>query len=162
MRLHARMDDDTPDRLLELGDLPLDDDAALLERARTLVQRGFTRRLWLLLLDHDQRQLPQLTQIDGTPVSPDAPALGALRRIVEHFADAGLSLAVVLERPGSPWPSPDDWAWHDVIHRAARDRPHALRGVLLAHGSGVDLLALGAVDEGAQGALPGSGGPQRP
>lgn len=134
------MDDITPDRLLELGDLPLDDDPALLERARTLIQCGYVRRLWLLAIDADDLLVPGLTQIDGTPVTPDADAVGALRGILDHFAAEGMSLAVVLERPGSPWPSPDDWAWHDAIRGAAAHRPGALRGVLLAHGSGVDLL----------------------
>jgi hypothetical protein len=134
------MDDDTPDRLLALGDLTLDDDRALLERARSLIRCGFVRRLWLLAIETDGTMLPQLTQLDDTPVTPDAPAIDALRRILHGFADAGLSLAVVLERPGSPWPSPDDWAWRDVIQRAAGERPEALRAVLLAHGCGVDLL----------------------
>ncbi|WP_306231150.1 hypothetical protein [Agrococcus beijingensis] len=141
------MDDITPDRLLELGDLPLADEAALLERARTLIQQGYVRRLWLLAIDERGLLVPQLTQLDDPPITPDAPAVGALRRIIGFFADAGTSLAVVLERPGSPWPSPDDWAWHDVIHRAAADRPEALRGVLLAHGCGVDLLEPDADDD---------------
>lgn len=128
------------ERLLELGDLPIDDDAALLERARSLIRQGLVRRLWLLLLDADGILLPPLTQIDETPVTPEAEAAPALRRIMEGIADAGMSVAVVLERPGPPQPSPDDWAWHDVIRRAGDGLDGTLGGILLAHGGGVDLL----------------------
>lgn len=144
------MDDSTrphlsAERLLELGDLPIDDDASLLERARSLIRAGFVRRLWLLVLDADGIMVPPLAQIDETPVTPEADATAALGRLIGGFADAGCSVAIVLERPGPPWPSPDDWAWHDVIrraaaHHAAAHHDGALRGVLLAHSRGIDLL----------------------
>ncbi len=131
------------ERLLELGDFPLDDDASLLERARSLIRCGLVRRLWLLLLDADGIMVPTLTQIDETPVAPEPEASVALRRLVHGIADMGGSVAVVLERPGPPWPSPDDWAWHDAIRRAADGRGSALRAVLLAHSAGVDVLQPG-------------------
>lgn len=131
----------TVERLLELGDLPLDDDASLLERARSLVGEGLSRRLWLLLLDADGLLVPSLTLIDDTPVTPEAEAPAALARLIGGIADSGCSVAVVLERPGPPWPSTDDRAWLDVLRRAAGAHEGALRGVLLAHSGGVDLLS---------------------
>lgn len=142
------MDDDTRqhlsvERLLELGDLPIDDDAALLDRARSLIREGFVRRLWLLLLDGDGIMLPRLTQIDETPVTPEAEAAAALHRLIGGIAEAGMSVAFVLERPGPPVPTPDDCAWHATIRRAGDGLGGALRGILLAHGGGVDLLEPG-------------------
>lgn len=139
------MDDGTREhlsveRLLELGDFPIDDDAALLDRARSLIREGFVRRLWLLLLDADGIMLPRLTQIDETPVTPEAEASPALRRLIAAIAEGGMSVAFVLERPGASMPTPDDWAWHEAIRRAGDGLGDALRGILLAHGGGVDLL----------------------
>lgn len=139
------MDDGTREhlsveRLLELGDFPIDDDAALLERARSLIRAGFVRRLWLLLLDGDGIMLPRLTQIDETPVTPEAAATPALHRLLGGIADAGMAAVLVLERPGPPTPTPDDWAWHEVIRRAGDGLGGTLRGILLAHADGVDLL----------------------
>jgi hypothetical protein len=134
------MDDFTPDRLLELGDVPLDDPRALLERARTLVGRGLVRRMWLLLLDDERRQLPLLPQIDGFPVSPDAATPSALRTLLDRLGEHAAHVAIVLERPGGAEPEPDDLAWADAIARASRGASAAVVGVLLAHGRGVDLL----------------------
>lgn len=156
MRFHAGMDEMTRseaarsrltvERLLELGDVPIDDDASLLERARSVVREGIVRRLWLLLLDRDGLLVPRLTLIDDTPVTPEAEAPAALGRILGGIADAGCSVAVVLERPGPPWASPDDWAWHDALRRAGAAHAGTLRAVLLAHSGGVDLLADGTAD----------------
>ncbi|MGM1030042.1 MAG: hypothetical protein ACQEWM_09260 [Actinomycetota bacterium] len=139
------MDDSTREhlsveRLLELGDFPIDDDAALLDRARSLIREGLVPRLWLLLLDGDGIMLPRLTQIDETPVTPEAEATAALHQLMGGIAEAGMSVAFVLERPGPPEPSPDDWAWHATIRRAGDGLGATLRGILLAHGGGVELL----------------------
>lgn len=145
MRFHARMDDTDPrhgsrERPFGPGEL-VRDEQALLACARSIVQHGIVRRLWILLIDDDGAMLPQLQQIDGTPVSPDAYAVMALRRILDVVAEPDVEVAFVLERPGASRPSPDDWAWHDAVVRAARAQAVPLRGVLLAHGGGVDLLA---------------------
>ena len=130
----------TVERLLELGDIPVDDDASLLERARSVIGAGLERRLWLLLIDADGLLVPRLTLIDATPVTPEAAAVPALRRLIGGVVETGCSVAVVLERPGPRRPSPDDGAWHDVLRRAGEAHPGALRAVLLAHSGGVDLL----------------------
>ena len=132
------------ERLLQLRDVPIDDDAALLERVRSVIGEGRVRRLWLLLLDADGITGPRLAQIDGTPITPEAEAVVALRRLMAWIAGADWSVVVVLERPGPRRPSPDDWAWHDVIRRAADGRRGALRSVLLAHSGGVDELVPGS------------------
>ena len=140
MRFPARMGNFIPDRLLELGHAPLDDGLSLLDRARTLVGRGLVRRIWLLLLDDERRQLPLLPQIDGLPVSPDAGTASTLRTLLDRLGEHAAHVAIVLERPGGAEPEPDDLAWADAIARASRGADAAVVGVLLAHGRGVDLL----------------------
>lgn len=136
----------TVERLLELGDIPVDDAESLLERARSVIRAGSVRRLWLLLIDPDGLLVPRLTLIDDTPVTPEAEARPALRRLLGGIVESGCSVAVVLERPGPARPSPDDWAWHDVLQRAGAAHPGTLRAVLLAHSGGVDLLEAGGPD----------------
>lgn len=140
MRFPARMDDITPETLLELGELPVADDAAMLERARTLIRCGYARRMWLLLLDDDDLQLPLLPQIDGIPRSPGADAAMTLHSVLEQLAGYGSQVAVVLERPGAAEPEPDDLAWADAIRRGSHGSGVRMRGVLLAHSGGVDAL----------------------
>ncbi|GAA3600762.1 hypothetical protein [Agrococcus terreus] len=134
------MDDIDPQDLLAVADVRLLDDAALLARARDLIGSGLVRRLWLLLLDDDGRQLPLLPQLDGIPVSPDGQATMTIRSMLGTLAEVGSQAVVVLERPGAPSASPDDLAWGDAIRRGARGIDLRLRGVLLAHGRGVDPL----------------------
>ena len=144
MRFHARMDDTDPrngSRARPFGPGErIQDEHALRAHASSLVQQGIVQRLWILLVDDHGAMLPQLQQIDGTPVSPDAYAVMALRRILDVVAAPDVEVAFVLERPGGGRPTPDDWAWHDAVVRAARAQAVPLRGVLLAHGAGVDLL----------------------
>lgn len=116
------------------------DEASLLECARRLVRQGYVRRLWLLLIGPDGQLLPQLQQIDGTPISPDAYAVLGLRRILSIVAEPDVEVVAVLERSGSSTPAPDDLAWRAVLERAAAEQAVPLRAVLLAHGAGVDLL----------------------
>ena len=138
MRFHARMDDTDPrngSRARPFGPGErIHDEHALLACVRSLVQQGIVH------CPEGRKLLPQLQQIDGTPVSPDAYAVMALRRILDVVAAPDVEVAFVLERPGGGRPTPDDWAWHDAVVRAARAQAVPLRGVLLAHGAGVDLL----------------------
>ncbi|SDR67512.1 hypothetical protein [Agrococcus carbonis] len=121
----------------------MDDTPALpgsLGEVAALVQHGIVRRLWIFLMDDVGVLQPQLQQIDGTPVTPDAYAVLALRRILALVAEPGTSIVVVLERSGSAAPTPDDWAWRDAAVRAAREQALPLDGVLLAHRDGVGPL----------------------
>lgn len=141
MRFPAPMDDLTTERLLALGDVPILDDDALLERVTTLVDYGIVRRMWLVLLDGERRQLPVLPQIEGAPVSPDGGTTATLSALLTGVAEIAAHVAVVLERPGPERAGPDDLAWADAIVRAAAREPRVqLLGVLLAHGGGVDPL----------------------
>ncbi len=115
--------------------------AAPLDEIAALVERGFVRRLWIWCIDARGGLRRDLQQVDGIPVSPDAGAARALRGVLELVLQDARAVVVVLERAGSAEPTPDDWAWRDAIERAARGAAVPVRGVLLAHGCGVDELA---------------------
>jgi hypothetical protein len=116
----------------------LGDDA--LEAVAALVQEGLVPRLWIFLIEPDGSLRRGLQHVDGIPVSPDAYAVLALRGILGHLLETDQEAVFVIERPAGPAPTPDDWAWHDAIVRAARGIPVPLRGVLLAHRDGVDAM----------------------
>lgn len=127
MRFPAGMDDIIhPD--------PLDEVAAL-------VRHGIVARIWIFLIGADGSLQRAVQQIDGIPVSPDAHAVLALRGILARTVDRDEEVVAVIERPAAPAPTPDDWAWHDAIRSAARGLPVPVRGVLLAHLAGVEVLA---------------------
>lgn len=113
---------------------------APLDRIAELVQHGIVTRLWIFLIEPDGSLRREMQQIDGIPRSPDAYAVLALRGILGHVLDVDQEVVFVIERPGGAEPTPDDWAWHDAIVRAAGGIPVPLRGVLLAHRTGVDAL----------------------
>ena len=136
---------DDPDVDLDLDDLDLDerrlvDDEQLLDRLRALLRAGFVRRWWLVLLDEDDRQLPAMPQLEGAPRSPDARAVRDVGTILRGLAQLAPQCAIVIERPGGRRPDPDDLAWAEAMRRAAPGTGVALRGVFLAHSSGVDAL----------------------
>lgn len=111
-----------------------------LDEVAALVQHGIVLRLWIFLIEPDGSLRRDLQQLDGIPISPDAHAVLALRGILGQLLDDAREVVFVIERPGSLTPSPDDWAWHDAIVRAVSGIPVPLRGVLLAHRDGVDVL----------------------
>lgn len=111
-----------------------------LAQVAALVQQGFVARLWIFPLAADGSLRRDVQQIDGVPVSPDAAAVRAIRSLLEFVLDGDTEVVVVIERPAAPRPTPDDWAWHDVFCRAVRGTAVTVRGVLLAHRDGIDVL----------------------
>ncbi|WP_405216433.1 hypothetical protein [Agrococcus sp. Ld7] len=111
-----------------------------LEQVAALVQQGLVARLWFFPVTAEGHLRRAVRQIDGIPITPDAAASGVLRSLLERARHGDPEVVAVIERHGASRPNPDDWAWHDAIHRAARSVPVVLRGVLLAHAGGVDAL----------------------
>src|ERR1700709_2439671 len=83
----------------ELGDIPLLGAADIEGRVRDLIGRAITRKIWLLLLDGERRQLPLLLPIDGLPThAPAGDSMGPVLRAV--WAEPTREVVGVLERPG--------------------------------------------------------------
>jgi hypothetical protein len=112
-------------------DIPVTDDAELTERWTGLLHLDgppSQRRLFLTWLRTDGTMVKVLIPVEELPVEPDRVAIGNLAHLHEVVAeaegvdDADLHLAMCLERPGPPTPTPDDEAWAAAITSIVRDR----------------------------------------
>lgn len=122
----------------ELADLPLTDDAAVLERVATVLRSASRRQVWLLLLDDCRCLLPTLIPMN-LPPRPDhdaasafVPMLGALLSL----ADVA-HLVLVYERPGPDTPSRDDLAWLAAFAEAIELAAGSVLGLCFATDPGV-------------------------
>jgi len=80
---------------------------------------GFAQRtLWLILLDEDDRVLPEIIPIDGIPSRPDvlADRLGDLLASLIGSGSAA-SAALLLSRPGPARMNDDDRCWARALVR---------------------------------------------
>jgi hypothetical protein len=128
-------------------DLPLlhtDDDG--LARVRELVGAAIVdRRLWLMFVDGDGRQVPVVMPIDAMPAVPDHGVMDGLGGIL-----GGLAGDLCTDRPGSvilTWErlGPDevlatDAAWAEALRSTCCDAGVAARGVFLSTRGGVRRL----------------------
>jgi hypothetical protein len=85
---------------------------------------GFSRHsVWMMLVDGDDRPIPQITEIDGADEPPEpeevdglAEVLRRLRRDVAPHA----RFAFLRTRPGGGGINPDDRGWAQALYDAAR------------------------------------------
>ncbi|MEV0891488.1 hypothetical protein [Promicromonospora sp. NPDC050262] len=128
-----------------IPDQPLVDDAALLAFANLLHGgiRPRRRTLWFALLDGARRPLPMVVPVDLVPDEPDALLTSNLGRAWHEIlrGEPGASVLLVLERPGSPYASPEDHAWHAALRSAAAEHGLTVAAFFLATADGVAALA---------------------
>lgn len=97
---------------------------------------GWRRRaLWFAVVDTDDRPLPRLCEIDDLPdrIDPQGHEAAAevWRDLIAELAPGG-RIAVLLVRPGSGGPSPDDRAIAESTYAACRARGVPLEVIHLA------------------------------
>jgi hypothetical protein len=107
---------------------------------------GFrTRRLWILLLDADDRPVPQVTQIDDIPYEIDArlcePVMHMCLHLLESIVPGG-SVAILFSRPGQNSMSQGDRELARALHTAASDTDVALRPTHFANDVVLSVFAL--------------------
>ena len=123
--------------------LPLERDAAIMERVADLIGRANQRQVWLLFLDELERQLPLLIPIESLPTWPSTQETAAvLDRVREVMGDIGArSIVVVFERYGPAALSEQDIAWASTVRDQCGSAGVTLRAMLLSHRSGVRWIA---------------------
>ncbi|NNC11437.1 hypothetical protein HII28_06030 [Planctomonas sp. JC2975] len=122
--------------------IPLSDDAAVLERVRSLIGRALGRRMWFLFVDAADLQLPMVMPIDDYPPEPgdEAPIVAEVVSDVMRARGAS-GVVVVWERPLGEEANAADRAWASALAVAFARADLALRGQLISHRSGVRWLA---------------------
>jgi hypothetical protein len=96
---------------------------------------GFDRRrLWLLMIDADNRPVPAMTEVTDLPQTPDDETTDGLGQVLGHLPPPGEygRWALLLSRPGAHATDESDRLWagalydtlrrhgipHDVVHLA--------------------------------------------
>ena len=118
---------------------PLTSQAAIEDRVQLLIGRAARRQIWLLFLDHEDRQLPLLIPVQDPPTQPaedDDRKFAGLLAYVQDQTDARGFVAVI-ERFGGIALTPADSAWARMLTSAASLSPLSLHGILLSHARGV-------------------------
>jgi sugar phosphate isomerase/epimerase len=140
----------------ESREIPLITDADIERRVNQLIGRANVRQLWLLFLDEEFLQLPEIMPIVGMPSDPsDTAASVVVGEIVEAMNKIGASSVVMVwERYASASLTPQDAAWARALHETCADHGIRLRAMLLSHRTGVrwmaadDYLFLGSASGG--------------
>lgn len=104
---------------------PLLDERALMQHIGFLLSHGRPagRELWLIFLDADRRPIPTVTNIDAVPVAPDRRLVVNLFEVIGTVLDEsviGGSVAVAMERLGTPEITLADRLWGAALHKCAR------------------------------------------
>ncbi len=122
----------------KLRGLPLLDDAAILERAATIVLGAFRRQAWFLLLDARRCQLPIIIPMD-LPRRPDHDPVEAFGRMFQTLGtlEDVAEVIVVYERPGPGIVTADDLAWLTGLEGAIEGSDLPVHGPLFASDPGL-------------------------
>lgn len=123
---------------------PLRTKADELDRVRELVGDAIVDgRLWIMLVDGDDRQTPVLMPVDDIPWHPEPGMLAGLGTILAGLAD-GLrteagpgSVLFTLERLGRRDIEPGDRIWATGLAEVCRSAGVRLRGVFASTPAGV-------------------------
>ncbi|HWL01907.1 MAG TPA: hypothetical protein VNQ52_05980 [Microbacteriaceae bacterium] len=121
-----------------LADLPLLDEAAIIERLAAVVQGAFRRQAWFLLLDARKAQLPIVIPMD-LPRRPEGDSGEALGRLLETLStlEEVAEIAVVYERPGPDLVTDDDLVWLIGIEDASGHTDLPVHGPFFATDTGI-------------------------
>lgn len=139
---------------------PLTTDRRIQDRVEALIGRAVSRRLWLLFLSADDRQMPAIAPLDDYPLAPGRGiaerVVGVVCRVAEEV-DAR-QVVLVWERPSGPGVTAPDRAWAHQMAIGCRMRQVPVRAQLISHRGGVrwfapDDYASGLLDVGPE---PGS------
>lgn len=124
---------------------PLLDERALMQHIRLLLSYGRPggRELWLIFLDAARRPIPTVTNVDAVPVAPDRRLVVNLFEVIGKVLDEsviGGSVAVAMERLGTPEITVTDRLWGAALHKSARQGRIPFHGpFLVASGEVVPL-----------------------
>ncbi|WP_286277136.1 hypothetical protein [Naasia aerilata] len=123
----------------DLSNIPLIDAADIQWRVRDLIGRAITRKIWLLLLDAERRQLPVFLPIDGLPThAPPGESMGPFLRAV--CQEPTREVVCVLERPGGYGLTPADRGWLQLFASGVTEAGLGLAGMVLSQTHGTRWL----------------------
>ncbi|MFJ4220823.1 MULTISPECIES: hypothetical protein [unclassified Curtobacterium] len=131
------------DMIARLTDAPVRTDADVLALVRELIGRPLTRQCWVVFLAERGVPIPLLLPVSELPYQPDEHVedFAALIADVTEQVEAD-DVLVVWERPGNDQAHAVDWEWVDAVACSFGERHVRLRGQVIVHDRGVEMLEL--------------------
>lgn len=128
----------TTPRYHDIKDIPLPTDAELIPHVQAMLEGGYRRQVWVMLLDSDQRPLPVLMPSD-VPAEPDPEDVLGLGDFLRCIAmdHPGSVLVLTFERPGPAEVVERDRRWLRLLREAALASEFPFRGPFLLLGDAV-------------------------
>lgn len=122
---------------------PLTTDARIQDRVEALIGPAISRRLWLLFVDTDDRQVPAVAPIEDYPLAPGDGVVDGVVAAVRRIADevGAHQVIFVWERPTGAGITAPDRAWARQVAVACREGNVAVRAQLISHRNGVRWFA---------------------
>lgn len=125
-------------RFSDVAHVPLPTDRELVPHLQSLLEGGYRRQVWIMMLDGASRPLPLLVPCDvpAVPDMDDVLALAdSLRCLALDFDSA--TLVLTFERPGPPGRTEDDLRWIRMLREACVASEMPFRGPYLLTGTQV-------------------------
>ena len=132
----------TTPRFHDIKDTPLPTDAELIPHLQAMLEGGFRRQIWLMLLDPENRPLPVVMPCD-VPTEPDPEDVLGLGDFLRCTAldYPGATLVLTFERPGPAEVTARDRRWLRLLREAALASEFPFRGPYLLLGESVRQVA---------------------
>ena len=128
----------TTPRYHDIKDTPLPTDAELIPHIQAMLEGGYRRQVWVMLLDSEHRPLPVLmpSDVPAEPDPEDALGLGDFLRCIAMDVP-GSQLVLTFERPGPAELVERDRRWLRLLREAALASEYPFRGPFLLLGNAV-------------------------
>lgn len=122
----------------DVKNVPLPTDAELVPHLQAMLEGGYRRQVWVMLLDDEQCPLPIVLPTD-VPAEPDPEEVLGLSDFLRCLAldFPGPSIVLTFERPGPAEVTERDRRWLRMLREAAIASDFPFRGPYLLIGSEV-------------------------
>ena len=124
----------TTPRYHDIRDIPLPTETELVPHLQAMLEGGFRRQIWVMLLDSEHRPLPVVMPSD-VPMEPDPEDVLGLGDFLRCAAldYPGSILVLTFERPGPAELTDRDRRWLRLLREAALASEFPFREIGRAH-----------------------------
>lgn len=129
--------------IARLPSVPVRTDGDVIALVTDLVGRPRTRQCWVVFLAARGVPIPLLLPVSDLPYQPDEHVQDFAALIADVVEQVGADeVVLVWERPGLHEAHPVDWEWVDACACAFEEHRVRLRGQVVVHERGTEMLEL--------------------
>jgi hypothetical protein len=134
------------DMIARLTTEPVRTDGDVLALVRALIGQPLTRQCWVVFLAERGVPIPLLLPVSELPYQPDEHVDDFACLVAEVMEQVEADdVVIVWERPGNDEAHAVDWEWVDAVACSFGERRARLRGQVIVHERGVEMLELDEV-----------------